>query len=601
MIIEKIKNVVRKESIIQLTLLKIIISILCFLIIFLMIYGKDYWEKQTLKVNYNLLSVLVDTQMLIEPNYSLITEIKQDVNLTKEQKIGKLINIIQPIINKNSNNAISYYDVELDLIIKNPDKLFDKNNLILGTKDIIQDYNYSSKNIPIYDRDKLTGYIWVYAPETDYVIESFNETSVFIILILTLSLLIMILIRKHIQQIELYLNKYCKMIISDTVFDEQDQIMIKLPELKPVLNKIASYTEDLKQMNLELESSRFKINKILEGISDGFYLLDRNWQFEFINNKTKKIISAENTELLGKAVWEVFPQLKNSLTYNKMMEAVETNESVKWEAEGFTISGQFFKYRAYPLKEGLAVFFRDITELRRQKQELNRLERLNLIGQLAAGISHEIRNPMTTIKGFLQIFSSKSKYQEDKGIIELMISEVDRANGIITDFLSLAKANLDNDKPQNLNVIIKKLLPMLQADAYNNDKEVVIDLNAVPDILINENEIKQLLLNLVRNGLEATPKQDSVIISTYQEEDKVVLAVKDHGTGIPEEIKDKIGTPFFTTKETGTGLGLAISIGIAQRHKANFQFETGKNGTVFYTIFRIYKEIKNKEKEYKIN
>ncbi|HWQ70950.1 MAG TPA: ATP-binding protein, partial [Desulfitobacteriaceae bacterium] len=282
-------------------------------------------------------------------------------------------------------------------------------------------------------------------------------------------------------------------------------------------------------------------------------------------------------------------------TYNKMREARETKESIIWEAEGFTGSEQLFRYRAYPLKEGLAVFFTDISEVRRQRQEINRLERLNLIGQLAAGISHEIRNPMTTIKGFLQIFSSKSNYQADKGNIDLMISEVDRANGILTDFLSLAKANLDNDKPQNINEIIRRILPMLQADAYNNDKEVVIDLNEVPEILINENEIKQLVLNLVRNGLDATPRQDSVIISTYQKKGEVVLAIKDHGPGIPEEIKEKVGTPFFTTKETGTGLGLAISMGIARRHKADFQFETGGNGTVFYTIFPIYKGNKNKE------
>jgi nitrogen-specific signal transduction histidine kinase len=587
MIKEKIENFLNKESVIQLTLLKTIFSIMGFLVIFLLIYGKNYWEKQALKENLNLLSDLIHTQ--IQSEFLTIKNIKENKNLSEEQKVNELINVIKPLIDR-SNNAVSYYDFDLDLVIKNSNKLFDNKDLIIGTKDKINNSKYLSLNIPIYDKDKLTGYVWAYASVASNIIISFNETSIFIILILILSVLIIFLIRKHIQQIELYINKYCKMITGNVEVIEQDQILTKLPELKPVLNKIASYTDDLKKINVELESQRFKMNKILEGISDGFYLLDSNWQFEFISNNTKKLMNVENIKLLGKSIWEAFPQLKNSLTYNKIMEAKTENEPVKWESGGFTASGQFYKYRAYPLKEGLAVFFRDITEIKRQKQELHRLERLNLIGQLAAGISHEIRNPMTTIKGFLQIFSSKSKYKEDKGNIELMISEVDRANDIISDFLSLAKANLDNDKPQNLNIIIKRILPMLQADAYNNNKEVVIDLSSVPDVLINENEIKQLILNLVRNGLEITPVQGSVIISTYEDRDKVVLAVKDHGTGIPEEIRDKIGTPFFTTKETGTGLGLAISIGIAQRHKAVFQFETGKNGTVFYTIFRSVKK-----------
>jgi hypothetical protein len=598
MILEKIRNFLSKESIIHLTLLKIIISIFGFLLIFLFIYGKTYWEKQVFKENYNLLFELTNTRIMIDTKFSEIKKIKEEPDLTTEQKKEEITNIIQPIINKNNNYAVSFYDIELNLSIKNLNKLFAMNDLTIrtvGTQDSIPDSNYLNMNLPVYDQDKLAGFIWAYAPKADYIYASFNETSIIFILILSLSALIIIIVRKNIQQIELFLDKYCKMIIDDKVADEQDQIMVKLPELEPVLDKIASYTEDLKQMNLELESSRSKINNILEGISDGFYLLDDSWQFEFINNKTKKIIHAENTEFLGKNIWEVFPQLINSLTYNKMREARETKESIIWEAEGFTGSEQLFRYRAYPLKEGLAVFFTDISEVRRQRQEINRLERLNLIGQLAAGISHEIRNPMTTIKGFLQIFSSKSNYQADKGNIDLMISEVDRANGILTDFLSLAKANLDNDKPQNINEIIRRILPMLQADAYNNDKEVVIDLNEVPEILINENEIKQLVLNLVRNGLDATPRQDSVIISTYQKKGEVVLAIKDHGPGIPEEIKEKVGTPFFTTKETGTGLGLAISMGIARRHKADFQFETGGNGTVFYTIFPIYKGNKNKE------
>ncbi|HWQ89049.1 MAG TPA: ATP-binding protein, partial [Desulfitobacteriaceae bacterium] len=360
--------------------------------------------------------------------------------------------------------------------------------------------------------------------------------------------------------------------------------------LEPVLKKITIYTNDLKKMNLQLDLSRSRINKILEGISDGFYMLDDNWQFEFVNNSTMKLMCPENDKVLGKNIWEVLPGLRNTLTWNKMQQAFDSKEYVQWEAEGFADSSKTYEYRAYPLKDGLTIFFRDITEFKQQKQEYARLERLSLVGQLAAGISHEIRNPMTTIRGFLQIFGEKSRYKQDKNNIDLMISEIDRANEIITDFLSLAKANLNNDKSRNINEIIEKILPMLQADAYDKNKEVVADLTSVPDILINENEIIQLVLNLVRNGLDASPENNEVTISTYLAEDKVVLAIQDQGSGIAEEHRDKIGTPFFSTKETGTGLGLATSMSIAQRHKALFKFETSKEGTVFYTIFPVCSE-----------
>jgi hypothetical protein len=623
--IPKIKDILGKHSVIELTLIKIVLSSLIFLLIFVVIYSHNYWEKQKVKLNYLLLNLAVEIQTEIESQISLIEDIKGNQKLTDSEIILQVQNVIEPIIysndinsdhldniNRSNNNsnftdyvdlsnnnkissiAVLYYDLVLDTVVRNQNGLlFDESYLqeLLGSnsgdltiKDLV------GIKMPVYYQNEIAGYIIILAEEANFLVISFNETTLVIILDLTLAIMIMIIVRKNMQQIRLYLNKFCEIIIKQENQDNQEGILLKLPELEPVLKRITAYTDDLNKVNQQLDLSRSRINKILEGISDGFYMLDDNWQFEFINNSTMKLLGPQDDELLGKNIWEVLPGLRDTLSWNKMQQALVRKEYVQWEAEGFSDSAKFYEYRAYPLKDGLTVFFRDITEFRRQKQEYDRLERLNLVGQLAAGISHEIRNPMTTIRGFLQIFGEKSRYQQDKSNIELMISEIDRANAIITDFLSLAKGNLDNDKPCNINETINKILPMLQANAYNNNKEVVAELVPVPDIIINENEIIQLVLNLVRNGLDATPENNKVIISTYLAEDKVVLAVKDHGTGIAEEYRNKIGTPFFTTKETGTGLGLATSMSIAQRHKALFRFETGAEGTVFYIIFPVCSE-----------
>ncbi|ODA40522.1 ATP-binding protein [Desulfosporosinus sp. BG] len=585
-----IKNFLAKQSIIQLTLFKVIFSIFAFLIILILLYGQNFWEKQILKFNYNLLLSASNVQTKIQSQIISIEELKKDKDLTKTQKILKIDDIIQPIINKYNDNLVGYYDVELNIIIKNQNETDISFNEVRTTIGAINEFNNLSNNnkvisvnIPIYDKEKLVGYVWAYTKNADYVFSSFYNFNDILILVLSLSVLIIFLIRKHIKQIELCLEEFSKMIINNG--EQQEQILIKLPELRPILYKISCFTDGLKRMNLELESSKRQIDNIMEGISDGFYAIDREWQFTFVNNETQKIMSVRKTDLIGKNIWEIFPQGIGSLTYDKLQEAMSLEESIHWEATGFIKPDQYYEYHAYPFEEGLTVFFRDITVLKRQQLEFARLERLNLIGQLAAGISHEIRNPLTTVKGFLQMFGSKSKYEQDKENMDLMVSEIDRANEIITDFLSLAKANLDNIKPRNINEVINKVFPMLQADAFSNNKEVVFDLNKLPDIMINENEIKQLILNLVRNALEVTPEQGSVIISTYLKENKVVLAIIDHGTGIPQDVQEKIGTPFFTTKETGTGLGLAISMGIAQRHKAIFNFKTGSDGTVFYIIF----------------
>jgi signal transduction histidine kinase len=228
-------------------------------------------------------------------------------------------------------------------------------------------------------------------------------------------------------------------------------------------------------------------------------------------------------------------------------------------------------------------------EMARRKQmekEMGRLDRLNLIGEMAAGLGHEIRNPMTTIRGFLQIIAEKEKYVQEREFFDLMISELDRANSIITEFLSLAKNKAVDLKEHSLNVIIESLYPLLQAEAMITEKNIEKQLGEIPFLLLDEKEIRQLILNLVRNGLEAMPTGGKLIIRTLMDGGEAVLAVQDEGAGIEDEVLGKIGTPFFTTKDSGTGLGLAVCHSIAARHKAVINLETTPRGTTFYIRFR---------------
>lgn len=225
----------------------------------------------------------------------------------------------------------------------------------------------------------------------------------------------------------------------------------------------------------------------------------------------------------------------------------------------------------------------DITERVLFEKELSRLDRLNLIGEMAAGIAHEIRNPMTTVYGFLQI--AKGNQVSDE-IIELMLDELNRANSIITEFLNLAKNKVSDKKIQSLNMIIEALFPLIQAEAMRASKQVDLQLGQCLDILIDEKEIRQVILNLALNGLDAMSAGGELTIRTYTEEQTVILEISDQGSGIDPDVLEKIGTPFFTTKEQGTGLGLAICYSIAKRHHADIDIETGKKGTTFSIRFK---------------
>ena len=168
-----------------------------------------------------------------------------------------------------------------------------------------------------------------------------------------------------------------------------------------------------------------------------------------------------------------------------------------------------------------------------------------------------------------------------------MLSEVDRANFIITEFLSLAQTKPTELESQDLNDIINHLYPLLEADTFTRNKQIYFFPGGIFNLELNRKEILQLILNLARNGLEAMEGDGSLTIKTYIEGDKVVLEIADEGCGILPENINKLGVPFFTTKDEGTGLGLATCYKIAESHNAVIHIDSSPSGTTFFILFPI--------------
>lgn len=228
----------------------------------------------------------------------------------------------------------------------------------------------------------------------------------------------------------------------------------------------------------------------------------------------------------------------------------------------------------------------DITERKRMEGDMARLDRLNLIGEMAASIGHEVRNPMTTVRGFIQMVSDKEGCQPYREYFNLMIEELDRANSILTNFLSMANNKAVELEHLSLNSIVKSMYPLIYSDALLSDKSIKLELGKIPKIILDEKEIRQLILNLARNGLEAMDQGGLLTIGTYSDKNEIILFVRDEGSGIPRDLLSKIGTPFITTKQDGTGLGLAVCYSIANRHNASIRFNTGEMGTTFQVRFK---------------
>ncbi|MDB4866365.1 MAG: hypothetical protein JWR03_698 [Cohnella sp.] len=238
------------------------------------------------------------------------------------------------------------------------------------------------------------------------------------------------------------------------------------------------------------------------------------------------------------------------------------------------------------LPEGIMFIGHDVTELQQLKDEVGRMERLSLVGQMAASITHEIRNPMAVIRGFVQLLNERSP-SEQQSYFHIVLEELDRANGIINDFLSLAQNRIVEKEFSSLHEVMSDLTPLLRADANMRGQMVETSLNQETEPLaINSKEIKQLVLNLARNGMEAMKDKGILRIETVNLEDTVQLRVVDHGVGIPQEKLEHLFEPFYTTKANGTGLGLSLCLSIVERHNAKIEVESVVGaGTTFIVTF----------------
>jgi signal transduction histidine kinase len=222
---------------------------------------------------------------------------------------------------------------------------------------------------------------------------------------------------------------------------------------------------------------------------------------------------------------------------------------------------------------------RDVTTRKELEEMTIRADRLNMVGEMAASVAHVIRNPLTTVHGYLQMMRQKDEFSKYNNRINMMLEELTKINVIISEYLTLTQNKRIELNSCNLNSIIERAFPLIQTSATASNVEVHLNLKDIPPLYLDENEIRQLLLNLTQNSIEAMPSGGNIIISTKLEENKAVLSVIDQGIGIPDHIIKDLGTPFLTSKTQGIGLGLPMCQRIANRHNALLEVKTGDKGT----------------------
>ncbi|WP_332632082.1 PAS domain S-box protein [Halalkalibacter flavus] len=247
-------------------------------------------------------------------------------------------------------------------------------------------------------------------------------------------------------------------------------------------------------------------------------------------------------------------------------------------------------------KPAFRTILKDISERKKVDDIIRKSDKLSVVAQLAAGVAHEIRNPLTTVKGFLQLFQKEKQY--NSFYINLVMEELERVEAIIYEYLTLAKPNFDNhfEKLDILN-LVNQILTLTKTQSNMNNVTLELEYEQVPFIIGLEKQLKQVFINLIRNSIEAVADNGTITIRILNHPDnQICIQVEDNGCGIPKERIERLGEPFYSTKEKGTGLGLMVCYKIIEHHNGvlNIYSEEGK-GTKMEIILPAQIESKKTE------
>jgi PAS domain S-box-containing protein len=337
--------------------------------------------------------------------------------------------------------------------------------------------------------------------------------------------------------------------------------------------------EDLRKIAEEKAGSIEIYNEdILQSVPSGVVSFDQDLRIKKMNASAEHILEMKQDDVLLKECREVFHNPINELLCRR--ETVERAEISYLTGSGKRI---WLGLNISPLKDSLGsnigqlLVFTDLTELKAFQSRKDLRDRLSTLGEMSAGIAHELRNPMAVISGYTRMLSKKVA-DPMKPAVESIAKEVAVMDRIITDFLSFAKPTDLMLAPLDLQDLLDGCLGSLRS--LSEGMQVSVDITMLPRINADEVLLRQACTNLLQNAIESMPEGGELKISGFMD-DYICISLSDSGHGIPESIRDKIFLPFYTTKERGTGLGLAIVHKIVVSHGGDIKVETGDKGTTF--------------------
>ncbi len=347
-------------------------------------------------------------------------------------------------------------------------------------------------------------------------------------------------------------------------------------------SRLEKTVQKLEEKDLDLRDLEFFNREVIEGMPSGLLTTDMSGKVLLFNPAAERIFGVKRDFIIGQRIDSVLSFFPFPFIEGRREEMITIDGAQK--KIGLTISPMT---GAAENTKGFIVVFQDLTQIKRLELEIKQKEKWAAIGELSSNIAHEIRNPLASLKGSIEMLKEDSvpKNYKEK-LMEIALNEMDRLNSVITDFLTYSRPSPPELRKFDLHRLLEEISELLKNVAKERNPVVIrknyfdtIELYADPQ------KMRQVFWNLGINAIEAMPDGGELIISAKDRDGFMEISFQDFGTGIDEKNIEKIFYPFFTTKEQGTGLGLAIAYRIIEEHNGRMNVKSGPGiGTTFEII-----------------
>jgi PAS domain S-box-containing protein len=373
----------------------------------------------------------------------------------------------------------------------------------------------------------------------------------------------------------------------------EDELGLLASRVDTMGNNLNHYTTQLKAAAEELQSTKQYLESFVNHTSDAIHVTDLKGHVIQVNIAFEKMYGWNQEEVLGIPLDNV---PRDYLSSHKELEAtvLRGGSVTDYETVRYTKSGHLIdlSITISPIRDELgtiiaiATISRNITSRKQTEEIIRRSEKLSVVGQIAAGVAHEVRNPLTTLRGFVQLHKQTGSLSPAH--LEIMLNELDQINMIVSEFLVFAKPQATSYQPVNIIRLVGDIMMLLDSEAKMSNVQLALLAEAeLPEVIGEANQLKQVFVNIMKNGIESMAGGGVLTVKVEcAANDEIILQFIDQGCGIAESDLQRLGEPFFTKKTSGNGLGLMVSQQIIAAHKGTIVFhsELGSGTCVEITL-----------------